>query len=347
MRLRPEQLPGHLKRGPLAGVWLVSGDEPLQLLEAVDAIRQQARATGYAERQVLDVHRYFDWNELAQAGASLSLFSERRIVEARLGGYSPGKEGGQALADFCARNDQDTLLLISADRFDKKAQQTRWFKAVDAAGVVIQVWPVEAAQLPAWIGKRMERHGRRMEPEAAELIAQRVEGNLLAACQEVDKLVLLMDAPVVTLADVARAVTDSARYDVFDMLDAGLAGNGGRVAVMLRGLRQEDAEPMAVFGACMFELRRFCAMAAAAATGTPPDRVAAEWHVRPQHVPAVRAALARISASRASRFLREAAHVERVLKGATRLDPWFALETFLLRIAGVGIESPLIIMGAR
>lgn len=347
MRLRPEQLPGHLKRGPLAAVYLVSGDEPLQVLEAADAIRRSARAQGHAERQVLDVHRHFDWNELAQAGASLSLFSERRIVEVRLGTCSPGKDGGQALADYCARRDQDTLLLITAERLDKKAQQARWFKAVDDAGVVIQVWPVDAAQLPAWIAKRMERHDRLMEPEAAELIAQRVEGNLLAACQEVDKLALLVDAPTVTLDDVARAVTDSTRYDVFDMLDASLSGNSGRVAVMLRGLRQEDAEPMAIFGACMFELRRFCAMATAVATGTPPDRVAAEWHIRPQHVPAVRAALGRITATRAYRFLREAAHVERALKGATRLDPWFTLETFLLRIAGVGIESPLIIMGAR
>lgn len=328
-------------------MYLVSGDEPLQLMEAADAVRQRARAEGFGERQVLDVHRYFDWNELAQAGASLSLFSERRIIELRLAGYSPGREGGQALVDFCGRPDADTLLLITADRLDQKAQQVRWFKAVDGAGVVVQVWPVEAAQLPVWIARRMERHGRRMDPDAAELIAQRVEGNLLAACQEVDKLALLVDAGNVTLDDVARAVTDSARYDVFDMLDAGLAGNGARVAQMVRGLRQEDTEPMAVFGACMFELRRFCAMAAAAAGGAAPDRVMGEWRIRQQHMPAVRAALARIPAPRATRFLREAAHVERALKGATKLDPWFALETFLLRIAGVGIESPLVIMGAR
>lgn len=347
MRLRPEQLPGRLKQGPLAAVYLISGDEPLQVIEAADAVRARARADGFAERQVLDVHRYFDWNELHHAGASLSLFSERRIMELRLGGHSPGRDGGQAITDFCARRDPDTLLLISADRLDKKALATRWAGAVDEAGVIVQVWPVEAAQLPAWIAQRMERYGKRMDHDAAELIAQRVEGNLLAASQEVDKLALLVDGARVTLDDAARAVTDSTRYDVFGMLDAGMAGHGARVTQMLRGLRQEDAEPMAVFGACMFELRRFCAMAAAVATDMTPEQAAAKWYIRPQHLPAVRAALARIPAARSYRFLREAAHVERALKGATRLDPWLALETFLLRIAGIGIESPLVIMGAR
>ena len=347
MRLKLDQLLARLKQGALAPVYLISGDEPLQLMQAADAIRQRARADGFAERQVLEVQRGFDWNELAQAGASLSLFSERRIIDLRLSGSSPGKDGGQALTDFCERKDADTLLLVSADKLDKKQQQARWFKVLDETGVVIQIWPVEPAQLPAWIARRMECHGKRMDMDAAELIALRVEGNLLAASQEVDKLALLADAPAVSLADVARAVTDSARYDVFDMLDAGFAGHGGRVCIMLRGLQQEGAEPLAVFGACMYELRRLCAMAVAVAAGTPPERVLAEYRIWNQHAPAVRAALGRISAARAARFLREAAHVDRVLKGAIRLEPWFVLEGFLLRIAGIGIESPLAIIRAR
>lgn len=347
MRLKLDQLHARLKQGLPAPVCLVTGAEPLQLMEAADAIRQRARADGFAERQVLDVQRGFDWNELALAGASLSLFCNRRIIELRLGASSPGKDGGQALVVFCGRNDADTLLLITADKLDKKAQQTRWFKALDKAGVVIQIWPVEPAQLPAWIARRMERHGRRMDSDAAELISQRVEGNLLAACQEVDKLALLVDSPTISLTDVARAVTDSARYDVFDMLDASLAGNGGRASIMLRGLRQEGVEPLAVFGACMYELRRLCAMAAAAASGVPHDRILAEYRIWNQHAPAVRAALARITAARACRFLREASHVDRVLKGAIRLDSWFVLEGFLLRMAGIGIESPLAIMRTR
>jgi len=347
MRLKPDQLHARLNQGALAPVYLVSGEEPLQLMEAADTIRQRARTQGFAERQVLDVQKGFDWDELAHAGASLSLFSERRLIELRLGGTSPGKEGGQALTDFCARRDADTLLLVTADKLDKKQQQARWFKALDEAGMVIQIWPVEPAQLPAWIARRMERHGKRMDTDAAELIALRVEGNLMAACQEVDKLALLVDAPTVSLAEVARAVTDSARYAVFDMLDASLAGNGSRVSLMVRGLRQEGAEPMAVFGACMFELRRLCTMTVAAAAGEPPERIVAEHHIWKQHIPAVRAALGRISAARAGRFLREAAHVERALKGAIPLDPWFVLEGFLLRIAGIGIESPLAIMRMR
>ncbi|MBI1732582.1 MAG: DNA polymerase III subunit delta [Gammaproteobacteria bacterium] len=344
MRRKVDQLHAQLKRGPLAPLYLIHGDEPLQLLEAADAVRHRARADGHADRQVLEVQREFDWRELAHAGASLSLFSERRIIELRLGGYAPGKEGGQALTDYCARRDASTVLLITADRQDGRAQQARWFKALDKFGIIVQVRPVDPAQLPDWIARRMERHGKRLEADAAELIAQRVEGNLLAACQEVDKLALLVDAAAITLADVARAVTDSARYEVFDMLDAGFAGHATRVKAMLRGLRQEGAEPHAVFGACMYQLRRLCAMAAATGTGTPVENVLADFHVWNEHAPAVRTALKRISASRAARFLREAAHVDRALKGAIRLDPWLSLEALLLRIAGAGIESPLALM---
>jgi DNA polymerase-3 subunit delta len=193
----------------------------------------------------------------------------------------------------------------------------------------------------------MEGHGRRLEPDAAELIAQRVEGNLPAARQEVDKLALLADAPVITLADAARAVSDSARYEVFDMLDDGLAGRGARVRAMLRGLRQEGAEPVALFGACMYELRRLCSMAHAVAAGAPVDSVLGEFRVWSEHAPAVRTALKRIPAARAARFLREAAHVDRALKGAIGVDAWLALESLLLRVAGVGIESPLALIRPR
>jgi DNA polymerase-3 subunit delta len=347
MRIRPEQLHARLEKGPLARAYLIHGDEPLQLMESADAIRRRARAGGYTERQVLEVQRGFDWRELAHAGASLSLFAERRIIELRLDGYAPGRDGGDALVDFCARPDDATLLLVTSDRLDGKSQQTRWFKALDKAGAVIQVRQVEPMQLPAWIAQRMERHGRRLDADAAELIAQRVEGNLLAASQEVEKLALLTDAPVITLADAARAVSDSARYEVFDMLDAGLAGQGARARSMLRGMRQEGAEPMAIFGPCMYGLRRLCAMAHAAAAGAPVDSVLAEYRVWNEHAPAVRAALKRISAARADRFLREAARVDRALKGAIELDPWLALESLLLRLAGIGIESPLRLMRSR
>jgi len=341
LRLRGDALHNHLRQPALARIYLLSGDEPLQMTESADRIRQRARELGFTERRIVEVQKGFDWNELLLAGASLSLFSDRQLIELRLGQQSPGKDGGTALAQFAGRQDDATLLLITAQRLDKRAQQARWFKDIDEAGVVIQIWPVEPARLPGWIASRMERHGKHLDEQACGLIAQRVEGNLLAAAQEVDKLALLADGDRISFTDAARAVIDCSRFEPFAMLEACLEGNAGRVARMLRGLRQEGVEVMAVFGATMFEVRRLCGMIYAGAAGMPRERILAEYRVWSTRSAAVNAALDRLSPSQAAQILREAAVIDRVIKGAVRMDAWAALESFLLRIAGVGIESPL------
>jgi DNA polymerase-3 subunit delta len=335
MRLKPEQLDRHLQQPALAPVYFITGDEPLQATELSDAIRGRARALGYGERTLLDLARDFDWDALRQAGASLSLFSERRIIELRFGDHSPGKEGAAALCEYAAAPAADNLLLITSGKFDGKSKQTKWFRALEAAGVVIEVWPIPPDRLAEWLMRRMQRQGRSIDAEAAEFVAQRVEGNLLAASQELDKLALLTGGAAIGLEDVLRAVADSARFDAFSLVDATLLGEKERVVRTLRGLRAEGHELPMVIGGVMWELRQVCSMASAMAAGASRDQAMNAAHVWPQRRARVGAALARHKARDMLEFLRDGAAADRAAKGALAADPWRLLEEFLLRVAGL------------
>lgn len=339
MKLKVEQLSNHLKQHGLAPVICISGDEPLQTLECADQIRLFARADGYDERLLLNVDRGFDWNQLRDAASSMSLFSSKRLIELRMGGQKPGREGGSALIDFVSSQVPDTVLLITMARIDKQGQQTKWYKALEKAGVTIQIWPVEAARLPAWIINRGRFMGKRISPEAAGLIADRVEGNLLAARQELEKLCLLADTPEIDVKEVMNAVTDSTRFDVFSMIELALAGKTERILRMIRGLRNEGVEPMSIFGPMMWEFRRLCSMAHEIKAGTAREKVFAQYRVWPQRKPAVNALLNRMDLQALGALLRQATVLDRALKGALRAEPWELLENFLFRIAGVRLQS--------
>jgi DNA polymerase-3 subunit delta len=339
MRLKAEQLPNHLKQHGLASVFCISGDEPLQLLESADQIRAYARNNGFDERLLLNVDRGFDWNQLRDAGANLSLFSSKRLIELRLGDQKPGREGGAALTDYVSAPAPDNVLLITMARIDKQGQQTKWYRALDKAGVTIQIWPVEAARLPAWISNRARLLDKRISQEAAALIADRMEGNLLAAKQELDKLCLLVDAPEISIDDVMDAVTDSTRFDVFSMIEFALAGKTDRILRMIRGLRNEGVEPMGIFGALMWEFRRLCSMSYEIKAGAARDRVFAQYRVWPQRKPAITAMLNRVDNITLGELLHQATELDRALKGAYRADPWELMENFLFRIAGVRLQS--------
>jgi DNA polymerase-3 subunit delta len=335
MRLKPEQLDRHLEQPALAPIYFITGDEPLQATETCDAIRARARALGYGERTLLELTRDFDWDQLRRAGADLSLFAERRIIELRLGDYSPGKEGGAALGDYAAAPPPDNLLLISGGRLDGKSKQTKWFRALDSAGVVIELWPVAPDRLGGWLQRRMQQHGKHMDAEAAEFVALRVEGNLLAASQELDKLALLVDGATIGIEDVLRSVADSARFNAFDLVDAALLGDQERVVRTLRGLRAEGHELPMVLGGVMWELRQVCAMACAMQAGASREQAMNAAHVWPQRRARVSAALSRHAAPDMTAFLRDAAAADSASKGAFRADPWRLLEEFLLRVAGL------------
>ena len=337
MRATLEQLATRLQKGDLAPVYLITGDEPLQTLEASDLVRNAARRAG-AERSVLTVDKGFEWNQLIQEGASMSLFSVRRLLELRMNDQSPGKEGSEVLSDFAEHTPPDTTLLITMEKLDKRSQQARWYKAIDKVGMVVQIWPIEPSRLPDWIVQRFGRQGKKVERGAAALIAQRTEGNLLAARQEIDKLCLLVDDPEITVQHVQDAVVDSTRYGVFMLLEYAMLGDTARIATMMRGLRQEGTEPMGLFGAIMWELRRLCAVAASLGAGASRSEVFEQFRIWNQRQTAVNKVLGRLNQQQLEQLLNEAVRIDRALKGAMRQDPWEMMEALLFRFAGVSLH---------
>ena len=334
MRLKAEQLTAHLNKPDLLPVYYVSGDEPLQLHEASDLIRRRARALGYEERIVLDVDTGFDWGRLHEAGASLSLFSSKRIIELGLGSQKPGREGGAALTDYTDACSRDNLLLLTSDRIDRKTQQAKWFRAVENSGCCIQVWPVESARLPGWIMARCRQQNKLIDRDAAALIAQKVEGNLLAARQEIEKLALIVDRADIDSSDVLNMVVDSARYEVFDLIENVFLGNPERILRMLRGLKNEGIEPLHVYGALMWGFRRASSISHEIAQGKPTQQVFNGYRVLEQHRKGIDTLIQRFNPGRLSALLVEALEIDKALKGAVMKDNWQMLENFMFTLAG-------------
>ena len=337
MRLRADQLESNLKRSGLTPIYFISGDEPLQLLEAVDEIRKYARTHGVDERIVLNVNTGFDWNLLNDESANLSLFSNKRLIELRLGSQKPGKEGSQALIEYAVQSPADNVLIITSGKIDKRTQQSKWFKALDKAGVTIQVWPVAPNQLPEWVRKRIQQNGKQITHDAASLIAERVEGNLLAARQELDKLCLLIDNQNIEIDDVIAVIADNTHYDVFSLIEDALSGHIDRTVRMLHGLQNEGVEPMAIFGPTMWEFRRVCSMSYQIESGIPREKVYANHRIWEKRKKAISTVLNRHGTCELQLILKKATLVERVLKGAQKGNPWDELMWFLLGIAGATI----------
>ncbi len=254
MRINTDQVARTLEKR-LAQAWLIAGDEPLLTGEAADAVRARARADGFTGRDFFVTDRNFDWSEVHAASRTLSLFAERRILEIRMPTPRPGKEGGAVLAALAADPGKDNLLMVVTARPEKETWSSAWFKAFEQRGVFVQAQPVDIGRLPQWIANRAGRLGLTFEPGAAELLAERVEGNLLAAHQEIEKLALLQRNGRVDLDAVQSAVANSARYDVFQLGEAALAGDAARTLRILEGLRAEGAEPPLVLWAVCRELR--------------------------------------------------------------------------------------------
>lgn len=338
MRLRADQLAPHVARG-LAPVYLVSGDEPLQVEEACDAIRAATRAQGYHERIVFQAATGFDWSALAACTQNLSLFAERKLIELRLPTGKPGEAGGAALAAYAAQPASDTVLLVICPKLDAATQKSKWVSALDAAGVTLQVWPVEPRQLPEWIRRRLTARGLKLDDEAVALLAERVEGNLLACVQDIEKLYLLYgtasDSAGIDAAAVAAAVADNARFDIYALVDSALAGDGARSARILEGLRAEGVDPVLVLWALVREVRALARMAYDCAKGAGVDQVLASHKVWEKHKGLVRAGLMRHKARAWQRLLLLAARIERIIKGALPGSAWDELLKLTLAMGGV------------
>jgi DNA polymerase-3 subunit delta len=327
VRLSPDQLSGALQRG-LAHVYLVSGDEPLAVGECADAIRAAAKAAGYADRTVFFIERGFSWDELRHSTQALSLFAERRLFELRMPSGKPDK-GAQVLLDIAAAPPPDVLTLIVTDKLDRKTSEAPWVRAVEKNGAWIPVWPVSAESLPGWLGRRAASLGLALEAPAARLIVERVEGNLLAAKQELEILALLADGGAITESLVMRTVGDSARYDVFQLAEAAAAGDAARALRVLTGLRGEGAEPTLILWALVRELRGLWQARERERMGGHGG--SGGWSRAAKPSPR---ALRRANHMPLAALLREAAIVDRTIKGIAPGDSWSAIVSLTMGMAG-------------
>ncbi len=333
MQIRAEQLEAQLAK-PLAPCYLVHGDEPLLALEAADAVRAAARRSGFAEREVLEPGRNFDWSEFRHAAESLSLFGGRKIVELRLASGKPGAPAVKALVEYCARPNPEVLLLVTMPRPEGAGWwKSDWFTALEGAGAVVEIQPVARAKLPAWLGQRLARQKQRASPEVLEYLAERVEGNLLAAHQELQKLALLAPAGDLALETVQEAVASVARYDPADAALALLSRDAGRFVRVVEGLRGEGEPPsfvLFVLASALFVLQGLL-------RGGALETLALQHRLFNKPLKAaVQAAAGRqggFALAELDAALADAALVDRAIKGVHASDPWEALLRLGLKLA--------------
>ncbi len=325
MPLRADQLEAQLARS-LAPLYLIHGDEPLLALEAADAVRAAARKRGFAEREVLFVQQRFDWSAFVQATESLSLFGARKLVDLRIPTAKPGTEGGGALQRYAARPNPELVLLVTMPRPEGSGWwKSAWFTALDAAGVVVEAKPVLRAQLPAWIGARLARQGQCAPHEVLEFLAERVEGNLLAAHQEVQKLGLLAPQGMLAMEQVAGAVANVARFEFEVLAEALCAGEFARYCRALDGLRGEGESPAALAWRLGEELVTLLRIRQGMAAGRRLDQLFAEHRVWRAAQPRAEKALRRLALARLQQAVRQLARIERQSKGVGAGDPWDGL----------------------
>lgn len=333
--LNPDQLETDLGR-QLRPVYLVSGDEPLLVIECANRIRECARRQGVGERTVLhvDTEKGYDFGQLHAAGSGMSLFGDRTLIELRFA-KAPGSEGSKAIADYCANANSDAVLLVTTPKLDKKAGELGG-SVSGAGGAHVQVWPVERDRLPAWIRARLARHGLRATDDAVALLTDRIEGNLLAAQQEIDRLALLHggQAEPVDAAQLAAVVADNARFDTFAPIDVALAGDAARALRMLDALQQAGEEPVPILWSLSRDVRWLLQASEIVASGAGEQAALARcgaWSMRQK---ALAPALRRLRVTALRALLADCAKAEKVNKGQAPGSSWDALATLLARLAG-------------
>ena len=363
-QLDGEQIQRQLARAPLPPALLIAGQEILLVLEAADAVRARAREEGYA-REVFDVDARFDWDELAASFSAMSLFANRRLLDVRLPTGKAGKEGGEVIVAFCANPPPDTVLLISCLEWSKKHAEPAWVRAIAKVGHTATLWQMQRHKLPDWLLARMRARGINARHDAAELLAERVEGNLLAAAQEVDKLALLigastaaandsgspsrrqpsdptgagtMGAGAIDAAEMDRLVADSSRFDAFKLIDAVLAGEASRALRMLRSLRAEGEAVPGLMGPIVGPVLTLAALAEVQASGGNLGAAMQAQRIWDSKQSQYKRALERHDPARWEQFAIECGRIDRISKGRGRIgedpgDAWLALERLLAAIA--------------
>ena len=336
MKINLDKLQAHLQQ-PLLSVYFISGDEPLQIMEALDAIRQAAKKQGFSTREVLDVDTGFDWSSLDYASNSLSLFAEKKLIDLRIPTGKPGKDGGAALCSFAEKKLDDTVLLVSSGKLDKRSTNSKWYKAIDSVGAILTLWPIEHQQLHIWIQQRLQSKGMVVDREAISLLVERIEGNLLAAAQEIDKLELLYGQGKISLQQILDAVADSARYSIYSLADAALEGDAARAVKILNGLRGEGEEPILILWVLNREVRAISDTLHAISTGQSVGLAMKTANVWGSRQSSMRKALKRLGRpGLSSDLINRCGSLELTVKGlgSGQFHLWDELESLVMAIAG-------------
>ena len=330
MNVRPDQLSASISK-TVYPVYLVSGDEPLQQMESLDVIRSFLREQEYAEREILDVDAQFDWHRLMEEAANMSLFASRRIVELRLPSAKPGRQGSQVIKEYLSRPPEDTVLIINAGKVDANAKKSAWYKSVEQNGLVVQCWPVPVEKLSIWLKQRFKARDMDADNEVLAYISQHVEGNLLAADQEIEKLFLLLGPGKITYADVAEAVTSQSRYSVFELVDMLLTGNMKRVIKIVSGLKAEGVVPVVINWALTKDIRLLTQAAQNQSSAELLLKRSGVWQTR---MGLFKACLSRHSHRSLQMMLKRCAYIDAVSKGVVDANVWDEIETLCVRLAG-------------
>lgn len=332
MPLQLPQFERQLADKRLADVYLIAGSEDLLRIEAGDAVRALARELGFTEREVFDVESGFDWNSLTMSGAAMSLFASRRLIELRLPTGKPGKEGAAAIDEWCANPPPDTCLLIIASDWSRQ-HEGKWSQAVDKAGVFLPIWPLKPNEFPGWLQKRLRAAKLDVETDAVALLGERVEGNLLAASQEIEKLALLCRGERISAEKMLALVADSARFNVFALTEVAMSGDSERALRMLRGLRAEGEQIVPLMNWVAGQVQILAQAAQVLDSGGNLATVWQQARVWESRQPLYRKTVQRLGNRGAARLLQACAQLDLASKGRDDEDPWRLLERILLALS--------------
>ena len=333
MRTTCDSFQAALAKGPVPNVCLITGVEPLLIDEAATALRAKARAAGYGDREVHFIERGYDWDALQMDANSLSLFANLRLIELKLRN-APDAHAAKHLARLAAAPPVDTVLLVTGE-LEPRQQKSAWVNEFERQGTVVIAPPMTRERLPDWITRRLQQHGIALVPDAAQLLADRVEGNLLAAQQEIERIALHQPGTQLDVEAVAAAVADNARYDVFELADAALAGNALRALRILDGLRAEGRAPPLILWALLNDLRPLSRMLQRGPNERNLEGIFRAEKVWSSRQGPLRAALPRFDRAEADALIAAAARADRVAKGSLRGDVWVELTGLVARLAGV------------
>ncbi|HET6564133.1 MAG TPA: DNA polymerase III subunit delta [Xanthomonadales bacterium] len=335
MNIRLDSLAGTLAR-KLEPIYLLAGAEPLLVQEARDQVIQAAREQGFLEREIYQVDTKFDWQALGMAGMEQSLFSSRKIIDLRMPTGKPGIEGGKYFVEIAAQPDPDTLLVVSCGAWDGATRKTKWASELAKAGGLVEIWPVKPSELPGWISKRMQGAGLKAEPEAVRLLAEFVEGNLLAAQQEIDKISLLNTGQLVTVETIREAVSSSARFDAFRLGECLMQGKAADCLRVAAGLQRTGAAIQAVMGALIYQLNQLEGVRSSLARGDSENSAFARNRVFGPNQALFRQAVRRIPAKTLGASFNSIKLIDQQSKGQADGDPWLTLDQVLTELALAG-----------